>query len=302
MRVIKQTDKILSISHCDADGVAAQVVLGNVYPNIEYSIQQYVKIDEYLYSRVNYDAYDHIFITDIFPSIPKALDRSDKFIVLDHHETALPYHDPKKMRFIDTSMCATALTKLFLEKYYKIRLAHLDRYVELINDYDLWIHADPFSKSFNLIYDMYHDDRGRYRQRFMNGDVNLTAEEQNFIKQKKIEYKETYDSLELVEFEHIKGCLVLNSDKFINEICENLMQSEGYKIVFFRSTKNGHTSVRHCVNDLNIGELLTQQGLGGGHRKAGGMNELNSELLVKKILALEKLLFMNFPEVRRTEK
>ena len=304
MRIIKQTDKILSVSHSDADGLACQVVLGNIFKNIDYIIQPFVKIDNVL-ATADFSQYDHVFITDIYPSVHQIMNRSDKFILIDHHDTALPLHDPKKMRFVDQSQCGAALVKKFVEAYFKIPLPHLDRFIYLINDYDLWLHKDPFSKDFNLLYDMYrgiNKDMSAYRSRFMGGNVLLSDEEVDYIDGKHKEYTATYNGIEMIEFNHINGALVINVKSFVNEICHDLMVNNGYKIVFLVNAGTGHTNVRHCAQSLNIGELLTKLDLGGGHKFAAGMRKIEpAELFTKKLLTLEKFLYMNFPEMRRVE-
>lgn len=302
MRVIKRDDKILSISHLDADGVAAQIVLGNVFKNIEYINYQFVKIDEGL-PRLNFSMYDHVFITDIYPAYHKLMDISDKFILLDHHETARDLHCPAKMRFVDTAQCGAALTKLFVENYFKIKLSHLDRYIFLINDYDLWNHTDPFSRKFNFIYDMYrkmNKNMSEYRKRFMTGNVNLTPEEIDHLASIDRDYKVVYDGLEIMEFEHIKGGFVLSATRFLNELCHDLMKNNGYNIVFIRNTDTGHISVRHNMPAFNAGEFLTKNNLGGGHKFAAGMSAIEPEDIPKKLLAIEKFLYVNFPEIRKS--
>lgn len=308
MRIIKPEDKILSLSHCDSDGLACQIVLANVFKNIKFSTQSFYKVDSII-QFIDLDKFDHVFITDIFPSVQKLLDRSDKFILIDHHDSSIAYHDPKKMRFNDITMCGAALTKKFIEAYYKIKLSHLDRYIYLVNDYDMWFHKDPFSKDFNMMYEMYKDMNPKiygdgnnymsaYRNRFMNGDVNLTQQELDFIAGKKEEFKQVYEALEIVEFQHIKGCLVINANGFINEICSDLLDSGNYRIVFLRNTKNGHISVRHNIENLNIGEFLTKNNLGGGHKKSAGMDIMDADTMTKKLLTMEKVFYANYPEVR----
>ncbi len=301
MRKIDREDKILSISHLDADGIASQIVLGNVFKNIKYFTYQFVKIDESL-NKIDFSPYDHVFVTDIYPSVHKLMDLTDKFILLDHHETALPLHNPAKMRFVDLNQCGASLTKSFIEHYFKIRLEHLDRFIYLINDYDLWIHADPFSKKFNLLYGMYrgiNKDMSYYRKRFMYGNVALSEEELLYIEGKEREYKIVFDDIEMMEFEHIKGGLVLNVNKFVNEICSDLMEHNGYRIVFLRNPDTGHTNVRHNIPGLNIGKLLEEHDLGGGHKNAAGMKILNPDVFTKSIMVIEKFLYKNFPEVRK---
>lgn len=300
MRTIKKTDKVLSISHLDGDGVASQIVLGNVFPNITYVLSQFVKFD-ILLADCDFSSYDHVILTDIYPTNPKLIDISDKIILIDHHDTALPFHNPSKMRFVDQDQCAAALTKLIMEKYFKVSLSHLDKFIYLINDYDLWIHKDPFSKDFNLLYEMYrlhNRDMSKYRERFMKGNVLLTDEEVDYIKSQHAEYNRIYNNVELVEFNHINGALVVNVEKFVNEICQDLMKNNGYNIVFIRNSKTGHINVRQNIPIINIGEILSKFDVGGGHRFAAGMRAMEADEFLKTVLELEKYLYTHYPEIR----
>ena len=304
MRIIKRTDKILSMSHSDADGVAAQIVLGNVFENITYNLYQFDKIDNALLT-LDFDLYDHVFLTDIYPTSGKLLDRSDKIIYLDHHETGLPLHNPRRMRFVDVNQCGATITKSFVEAYFKIKIPYLDKFVFLIEDYDRWQHKDPFSRKFNALYGMYrfmNQDMSEYRKRFMHGNVLLTDEEVQYLERKDKEYHTNFDSLEMIEFNHIKGAFILNATEFLNEIAHDLMTNNGYRIIFLKNLKNDNVSLRHNIQGFNAGELLVKHNLGGGHPFAAGFHEVDSEKLVKHILTIEKYLYVHFPEVRLSTK
>jgi hypothetical protein len=130
----------------------------------------------------------------------------------------------------------------------------------------------------------------------------LSDEEVDYIKEKHKEYDVVYNNIELIEFNHINGALVINVENFINEICHALMVNNKYKIVFLVNAKNGHVNVRHNVSTLNIGDVLSRLNLGGGQRFAAGMNRIEpADMLIKKLLTLEKYLYVHFPELQRSE-
>jgi oligoribonuclease NrnB/cAMP/cGMP phosphodiesterase (DHH superfamily) len=206
------------------------------------------------------------------------------------------------MRFIDTTQCGAALTKKFIEHYFKITLSHLDKFIYHINDYDLWIHQSPFSRQLNMLYDMYRKvnrNMGEYRKRFMGGNINLMQEETDYLAAKEKEYHSVYDALELMEFEHIHGGFVLSATQFINELCTDLMNANGYYIVFMRNGETGHISLRHRIPEFNAGEFLTKNNLGGGHRNAAGMTKIEPENIPKVLRTIEKYLYTHYPIVQK---
>lgn len=301
MRKLNRNDYILNIGHSDLDGISCGIVLGNVFQNIDYLNTAFYKIDVLLQTR-DFSKYKHVFITDVYPNDMRLLDRIPNSILMDHHDTCEAYHDISKMRFVDTSKCAAKLVHKFMESYFFIDLSNLNQFIYHVNDYDLWIHESPFSKKLNMLFSMYLGKTRNYsgfRKRFMSGDINLTQDEQEYIRYSETNYKTAYDNAELMEFDHINGCLVTNVNDYISEMCHDLMVKCGYKIVFLRNNKKGNTSIRHCIPSLHIGNLLNSIGLGGGHKFAAGMNQLDSHAIVKDILAVEKILYERFPETRR---
>lgn len=295
---IPRNSKILSISHYDFDGLAAQIVLGNVFENIYYINAGYHNINDILAMLSSYkDMYDfdYVFLTDISPDEESLLDK-DKIILLDHHETAYKYHNPAKMRFISKKSCGALLTKNFVEKYYDIKLSHLDELVKLANDYDLWIHDYPMSKKINDLLPKYWAEK--YRARFFDGDVNLREDEEEYLKRKEREFKAYCEDLEIKEYKTINGC-VLKAHKFVNDVATKLIDEENYEIVLIR-TKNGVSVRRNKLTEcINVGEILSENGWGGGYSGAGGFQVQSDNEFKQIALQIEKILYEKCPEIRR---
>ncbi len=285
MKQIPLDSKILSVSHNDLDGAAAQIVLANVYQNISFVNQAFYRIDSCLES-INYDLYDYVFLTDISPSKKEYLDISDKIVLLDHHGSAQEYTDPSKHRYVVTGGCAAKLTKRFCEKMYGIDLSHLNDLVYLTNDYDLWIHDDPRSKMINdLMFYKYREKK--FRDLFHNGRVEFTAEENTYLEERAKRYEKIYQAMDLYEFESINGCVVQERE-FINEIAERLMKEEGYRFIVIRNPSHGRVSIRHNLDDLDIGQVLKDLDWGGGHPKAAGMFSDSQKEFQERIQYIEK--------------
>lgn len=296
MKIIPRDSKILSITHSDCDGVSCQIVLGNVYKNITYVDCSFYKIDDYL-SKVKFDEYDYVFLTDIYPDKRSNLYLSDNIILLDHHNTAMEYLNPKKLHFVVTGICGALLTKRFVEKMYNIKLTHLDKLIELTNDYDMWVHKYPESKILNDLMFYYYKSI-KFRQEFFNGRTTFTEEELKWYEGRELKYKELYDKLNVYEFETINGVLV-QSDEFVNEISHDLMTKEKYNVVFIQNPNLNRLSVRHNIEGFDVGSLLKNLGLGGGHPFAAGMNVKDMNKLSGDIATIEKEIANKFPIVRR---
>jgi len=273
MKKISVNSKVLSISHNDLDGVGCSILLSAVFSDIEYMVCSYYNINEELL-KIDHNDYDWIFITDISPTIDELLDRLPNSILLDHHQTALWLHDPKKNRYINTNYSGTLLTKKFLDKMYgPDMLLRYRKLSVLINDYDLWIHKYPESKHLNDIY-----------------GLHIRTTEQKF--------NDMYDNLEILEFDTINSCFFM-SDTLVNELSQKLMQEEGYDFVFFNTTKNYKISVRSVMDDFNFGEYFKELGIGGGHSKAAGINIDNEADMTKYMKFLESDLYKKLPSIRK---
>lgn len=290
MKNIPRNSKILSVSHNDLDGTVAQIVLGHVFENISYLNTSFYKIDEVLES-IEYEKYDFVFLTDINPSNIDLLNISDNIILLDHHESAIEANNPTKMHFVIVGKCAAYLTKKFVKKYYGMPLEHLDELVKLTNDYDMWELKYPESKLLNDLM-FYHYKPKKFREIFFDGRTTFNESEINWLEMREKEFERRYDALTVFDCEKIKGCVV-QSEQFINEICEKLMKEEGYDIVFCRNPLHGRVSIRHRIQGLNMGEILKNKGWGGGHFFSSGLFVNDIEDFKNKIEILEEIVFKN---------
>ena len=288
MKIIPRDARILSISHCDLDGSVCQIILGQVYKNIKYIYTSFYRIDEILVS-LDYDNYDYVFLTDISPDKPENLELSNKIVLIDHHGTTDVLNDPSKMRFvISDSVCASVLTKRFIEHMYGIKLSHLDKIVELTNDYDMWHLKYPKSKFLNdVMFYLYRP--AKFISKFFDGRTRFTNEEITWLKKRREIFKDIYSKLEVFEFTKINGCIV-QAEEFINEIADKLMNEEGYEIVVVRNTRNGRVSVRHRIEGIDVGAILKEKGWGGGHSLSAGFFSTNMDDFKNKVEELETII------------
>lgn len=277
-RMFDRGNRVLNIHHKDLDGVASSIPIYNYFENVSFKPVKYGDVDDML-SKVDFDDYDMVLLTDVSPENEFSFDLSDKIVLLDHHDSAKKYHCPKKNRFVNNTMSAAKLVKLFMENLLDIRMENLDDFSEAVNDYDLWINKNPNGWCLNELYYKYWDER--FRRRFSNGSLEYRPDEIAYIKDRRKEYKKLYESLELFELDDVNACFII-SKTFINDLCHDLMEKEGYDIVFC-SNANGNCSIRSKRKDIHIGEILESMGIGGGHQFSGGFRESDVSQFKSKI-------------------
>jgi len=289
--------KIVSITHGNCmDGAGSQIGIANSFKNVEYRKAGYHNINRVL-EELNYDAYDCVLLTDISPEQNVDLLKHEKIILIDHHSTALKYHDPENLCFVYEEKAASLLVKEWLEIALNIDLSHLDDLMRYINDYDLWIHEHEQSEKFKMLY--YHMGDIEFRTRFHGGCVIFTEKDNSFFLRRERDFNKLYDELEIFELETIKGCLVIIDD-FINEIPHQIMENEtDINLVIIKNPKSGGLSIRSNIKDANIGLMLEELGIGGGHAQACGMHSPNAEAIKNNIKLLEKTVFDKFPHARK---
>lgn len=297
MKKFDRNARVLSLSHGDFDGIASQIVIGNVFTNVVYETAQFYTVDRKL-SLIDYDQFDYVFVTDIHPENAENL-ASDKIIFIDHHPSM--FNDPARNRFVvsDKNKCAAYLVKFFMEKLYgsDIDLSHLDDLILMANEYDIktWdITNVDREKNIRcrLINDLYINlyDENQFRDRFMYGDTTFTADEIAYSERRKSAFDDVYDNLEIFDLDKINGCVVF-CEEFINEITEALRLRQGYRVVIMRNVPKGRASIRTNVLEADVGKILETLAYGGGHKQAAGFFERDNDVFYKKVLAIEEAIY-----------
>ena len=153
---------VLSLSHIDLDGISCQIVLHNYFPNVTRMNIGYGKIDEYLDildESCNTTNFTKVFITDLsfsyiqLEKLSKICRKYPKisFYFIDHHPFEEEYKHLILSNFhiiITNKASATKLTNLYIKKNFEVtEYTELDRYVDLVNVYDMWLDNAP---DFNL--------------------------------------------------------------------------------------------------------------------------------------------------------
>jgi len=291
---LKPTNKILNISHYDFDGVSCAIVLSNYFKNITCECCSFVNIDKTI-QKINFNEYDAVIITDCTPKDVSLL-KHDKIIVLDHHPAFEEI--PNENAFIVTDNCAAVLVKNFVETTFNVDLSYLDNLLKYTNDYDLWIHKHKKSKLINELFWRY--GYFGFKGRFQSGNVRFTLDEINFLRSKKKEFIEVYNNLEIFDFDKINACFIVGS-AFLNDIAERLLYVDNYEMILIQNPKNKHISLRIKDDVANVGEMLANLRIGGGHPKAGGIDVLYQNLNEMKndFIRIENYVLEHFPWLKR---
>lgn len=283
-------DKIFT--HTDLDGVGCAVLAKYYNPEIEVEFCDYdnvnQKVNDFLDNNI---ALGDLYITDISVSeeIAERLEYDTDFILLDHHPTALGLNKFKccTVRVEDENTgiktCGTEMFYQWLVEYgYLNKSKVLDKFVEIIRDYDTWRWAElgedgVISKKVNDLLYIYG------RENFINWCLS------SFI-QRKFPNLGTIENilLELRQEEIDKYVEKKNREMFTQALCgkvsgivfANKFTSElGNRLckmhpeidfVTMIDIEDCTVSYRTIKDDINLGRDVAALLGGGGHPKAAG--------------------------------
>lgn len=253
--------RVLNITHADMDGIASTIVLKNFYKKVitvPVTYQSEKAIEEAL--KKNAGQFDVIICTDFYPANTiNTIRNTAPFLVLDHHETVQQYNDNQTI-IINTSMCGAKLTYNFVNHYKDI--SHLKEFIDIVNDWDMFILADVRSRFFNNIY--WEMGAKWFARRFLSGNCTLYPEEKQYLLDAQAEFKDMYDNMEISDL--MDDGVFFETDRFMNE-CVEALKKDGYK--WFVIKNKNSLSVR--ADHVDLTKVFSILGQGGGHVHAGGI-------------------------------
>lgn len=283
-------DKIFT--HTDLDGVGCAVLAKYYNPDIEIEFCDYDNVNQKVNDFLNNNiALGDLYITDIGVSeeIAQRIDYDTDFILLDHHPTALSLNKYKcctvKVEDENTGLktCGTELFYHHLVEYgYLIRSKVLDRFVEIIRNYDTWRWVDlgedgKICKQINDLLHIYGRDNfinwclsSLIQRNFPNLDnteralLNLRQEEIDRYVEKKNKEMITQELCDKVSG-------VVFANKFISELGNRLCKMHPeIDFVTMIDIEDCTVSYRTIKDDINLGRDVAALFGGGGHPKAAG--------------------------------
>jgi oligoribonuclease NrnB/cAMP/cGMP phosphodiesterase (DHH superfamily) len=278
-------------THADLDGISCAILAKLAYgDNVDISYCGYYNINNDVLYHMNSASKDEVHITDISVNegVAKQIDKSGrKYQLLDHHETALGLN---KYRWCKVQINnEDGIMTSGAEMYYKWlvengklqRTETLDRFVEVVRNYDTWRWAEMgedglISKDINDLFYLYD------REEFIEWALKeIEDEEFPYLYSEDIAVldvnQRTIDSY-IDEKERqmvvtkICGvqCGVIFVDKYFNDLGHEICKMHP-EIDFIAMVDIGRCAVSYRAekDGVDVGAIAKHFG-GGGHQKAAG--------------------------------
>jgi len=196
----------------------------------------------------------------------RMIEEANTLIVLDHHRTALvELSDIPNVRF-DMDKSGAVLSWEFFHPGQQP-----PRFLEYIQDRDLWRWKLPYSKEFASAFDMVDFSYEEYEKFLTDSAVDNAQERGAYI----LAYSKTVISK--IAKQAVprkmggKDTLVVNSSHWMSEIGAALSPKCDFAVIWYydHDTRQAKVSLRAHHEDADVSEIAKRYG-GGGHRKAAG--------------------------------
>lgn len=294
MDFLNRNLRILNITHCDLDGSVAATVVKRFYEDCDTYVTNYGKDKgkhtvEYIIE--NRNRFDGVVFTDFSPIdfVEEFKELNIPYMILDHHESALPLNCPAEGRIIVTKCCGAMLAyKYFVRKAPELEC--LKELVELANDYDMWLHKDMRSRLLNTIHWCYYGFDTFY-ERFKRGFNGFNEWEKGELRKAHNQFKKVWDDMPLTDLPH-NGCLC-SANTLISEISLQL-EKEGYKWFIIYNDLTNKFHLRSRIDNIDFAKICAEDlKRGGGHSKASSCdcNPDEVETLAKAVVAAVEKCF-----------
>ena len=260
----------LLLTHTDLDGIGCAVVWTAV-TGAPYQLVENGQVDEAVASALA-DAEevvlaDHSISETTVPLVEAHLAAGRRFRLLDHHKSALPL-DRFDWATVDVDRSGTGLLYDFLGRPPALR-----EFAELVEDHDLWRHADPRSARLAALYGLLGEER--FVRRFTaNPAVDFTEGEELLLDveaRREADYIESkLEDAELLEVGGKRWALVF-AESYRSNLAHALMERydvDGTAVVNANSDKVT-VSLRGRSIDVS---LIGQAHGGGGHARAAAFS------------------------------
>lgn len=284
--------------HNDNDGKAAAAVV-YMYAKL-FKVEKLTEDD---FISVNYntsvpnadviDEYEEVYIVDysftektlcdLYEISKKAHGNVHWF---DHHYTSLDVYEKIK----DTKICKTAIVDMkrsgakivydyylkdskdfddFMNSIYRVSPTYVSRVIDLVDDYDRWIHKYPESMLFNIGSGLV--DNGPMDPIWFSNPHSIIKKgkiikEYNDKKNSKIVYNNGF-----IVTINGKECIVLNTPESSSQVFAEYYDKYKFAIRFVFNGTNYSHSIYSSLEDINCAEIAKYfNPKGGGHKGAAG--------------------------------
>lgn len=296
-------------THTDLDGVGCAILAKLAFGtevDIEYCNYDDIdlKVEEYFNSGSEYECH----ITDIRINeelAHKINDSGKKYQLLDHHPTALElnkYEWCKVQIENEDTHIQTSGTEMYykwlVENNYLEDIGVLNRFVELVTNYDTWrwstLGEDGLiCKQVNTLLYLYGRDKfidwciseinSLFFPRLRDSDKLILEIEQKTID----DYVEAKDKQLFIGDLCGKVCGFVFAEKYASELGNRLCKMHPELDFVAMINMDGTVSYRTIKDDIDLGKDIAQVFGGGGHLKAAG-SQVSKEVqmeIIKKIFA-----------------
>jgi oligoribonuclease NrnB/cAMP/cGMP phosphodiesterase (DHH superfamily) len=246
----------------------------------------------------NINDFDKIYILDL--DVSKHADLVDRknIEIIDHHLThvkALGEYKNAITNIIETTSCAKLMYNTFKNK---IELKPEQKYfIALADDYDCYQFKLKESYELNCLYTNTQKTNTKVRaeiflEKYYNGFKTFSAQEKAIIKEfvdrknKAIAVLQIYKGTVSIAGKD-RVVYGTHGNKFVNEICDYVLNTHPADIVFFINTDNSHVSFRKNKKcEIDLSKLAAKLCDGGGHEYAAGGRATESFLNFTKLLEI----------------
>lgn len=326
------------ISHNDLDGYGCQLLANEVIKDIEFFNVNYGKELQEVLDRIPLmlNQGDMLLITDLNLSEEQcakldlaATNINFKIHLWDHHISGEKQAAKYDWYYLDTSMCATAITYQELQGMFIMSNEKLNNLTDLINTYDMWKEDNSqinISKSLNQVFnenknsfpeELKDEERlflfyiiKEMSDNLFKYDIN---EAENRIYSMIFKYFHTYCSfnntpLHILRIQFFYEKLMARKTQHVFEfnglICEvyfglssifqefsSIRLNADNSLGFVANINNkGYISFRTKKDGINLSELSKKYFSGGGHAKASGGSLLGAPKTFTKQEALMQFI------------
>lgn len=273
--------KIYLVRDDDLDGVGTEIITRVGYENydIEVITATYKDVNEKvinLIERVR-DEDCIVLIADL--SVNKEVadlienNSPEKFLLLDHHKTSL-WLNEYKWAIINEKICGTMMVfdyilfkaLSFNDKELLHKLGQYLQFIEIVNDYDMWIHNYPESKGHNQLYYLIGSES--YVKRVLsNPSIKFTDEELTLLKVENARKQRYFEKVSKTVVGRSEYGIVF-AEEFTSELGHYILDTTDFNIVVLINLKDRKVSLRSKPN-VDCSKIAKTYG-GGGHPQASG--------------------------------
>ena len=244
----------------------------------------------------NINDFDKIYILDL--DVAKNVDLIDRknVSIIDHHLTHVKNLEAYKNAYttvVETTSCAKLCYNVWKDQ---VKLTDAQKYfIALANDYDCYQFKLKETYELNCLYTNTQRTSTKHRteiflEKYFDGYHPFNAQEKAIIK----EYVDRKNKA-ISELQIFKGKVPIggkersiygtHGNKFVNEICDYMLNTHPSDIVFFVNADNSHVSFRKNKScEVDLSKLAAKLCEGGGHEYAAGGRVTEAFLDFTKLL------------------